>query len=65
MDETVGIERGISIMSRLRKPTLEQSQGQWEFSEEALQRSISRSHDNMPEDTDYLNHLLGDILGNW
>ena len=65
MDETVEMEGGISIMSRLRKPTLEQSQSQWEFSEEALRRSIARSHDNMPEDTDYLSHLLSDILGNW
>ena len=65
MNETVGMEGGISIMSRLRKPTLEQSQSQWEFSEEALRRSIARSHDNMPEDTDYLSHLLNDILGNW
>ena len=52
-------------MSRLRKPTLEQSQSQWEFSEEALRGSIACSHDNMPEDTDYLSHLLSDILGNW
>ena len=65
MNETVGMEGGISIMSRLRKSTLEQSQSQWEFSEEALRRSIARSHDNMPEDTDYLSHLLNDILGNW
>ena len=65
MDETVAMERGISIMSRLRKTTLEQSQSQWEFSEEAYRRSIARSHENMPEDTDYLSHLLSDILGNW
>ena len=65
LDETVGMERGISIMSRLQKPTLEQSQSQWECSEEALRRSIACSHDNMPEDTDYLSYLISDILGNW
>ena len=67
MDETVGMDQegGISIMSRVRKATLEQSQSQWEFSEEALWRSIAHSYNNMPEDTYYLSHILRDILGNW
>ena len=64
MDETVGMEGGISILSRVQNPTLKQSQSQWEFSKEALRKSIAHSHDNMPEDTDYLSHLLCDILDN-